>query len=187
MNGWKSHKVWNKLYPDDLIKPGDGYVIHHKDENHYNDTPCNLQKMTSKEHKKLHRKGKPSNMLGKKHSEISKKKTSAALKGRKKTPETVLKMKAAQSRNPSRGMLGKHHSEETKWKIANSQKGKFIPKEQRLKMSLAAMGRIPWNKGKTGLVFQSENTKAKMRLAQQNRRVKEKQGGTRRCLNSSVM
>lgn len=30
------HKVWNKYHPDDSIISGDGYVIHHKDENSKN-------------------------------------------------------------------------------------------------------------------------------------------------------
>jgi hypothetical protein len=53
-----SHAVWNETHPNDPIVEGDGYLIHHKDLNHNNDSPDNLQKVTRAEHNKIHHKGK---------------------------------------------------------------------------------------------------------------------------------
>jgi len=56
------------------------------------------------------------------------------------------------------GMRGFKHSEESKKKMSNSRKGqvsywkgKKMPIGMRIKLSLAHMGHIPWNKGKTGI------------------------------------
>ena len=46
-------KVWNEHNPNNLIYPNSGYVIHHKDENPFNNKPDNLQKMIDSEHKKF--------------------------------------------------------------------------------------------------------------------------------------
>ncbi|MFW9899684.1 MAG: NUMOD3 domain-containing DNA-binding protein [Candidatus Thorarchaeota archaeon] len=54
----KYHKIWNDHHLDDPIIKGDGYDIHHKDFDHGNDDPDNLQKMSHSEHAKLHQKGK---------------------------------------------------------------------------------------------------------------------------------
>lgn len=51
----KSHVVWNNYHPDDIM-PQIGYVIHHKDFNHDNNDPNNLQKLTNEEHISLHHK-----------------------------------------------------------------------------------------------------------------------------------
>jgi hypothetical protein len=64
-------------------------------------------------------------------------------------------------------MLGYNHAEKTKTKIKNSNTGKIFSQERKDKISAAAKGRIPWNKGKTGvynketLQKMSENRKGK--------------------------
>jgi len=58
--GWitNSHYVWNKHHPEDPIeKGGNGFVIHHKDENKKNDDISNLVKMSDFKHRSLHSKG----------------------------------------------------------------------------------------------------------------------------------
>ena len=59
--------------------------------------------------------------LGMKHSEETKRKQSLALRGRKRPPETIAKMRAAN--------LGKMHSEETRQKMSLAAKGKPKSKE----------------------------------------------------------
>lgn len=48
--------VWNKEHPDNQIKKGDGFVIHHKDEDELNDDPNNLEKMLDAKHRSHHSK-----------------------------------------------------------------------------------------------------------------------------------
>jgi hypothetical protein len=48
----RAHVVWNKYYPDDLVKKGE--MIHHINENPRDDRICNLKKMTKTEHMKIH-------------------------------------------------------------------------------------------------------------------------------------
>lgn len=48
----RSHAVWNENHPDDPVKPGE--VVHHKDENKWNDSPGNLEKMSQAGHKSFH-------------------------------------------------------------------------------------------------------------------------------------
>ncbi len=52
------HKIWNDNNPDDPIQKGDGNDIHHKDFNHDNNDPNNLEKMTHSEHVGLHNKNR---------------------------------------------------------------------------------------------------------------------------------
>jgi len=49
-----AHYVWNQTYPDDPIKPGDGFVIHHKDGDKKNDAPDNLEKLPDPMHRSEH-------------------------------------------------------------------------------------------------------------------------------------
>lgn len=137
----KSHRAWNKCHPDDTM-PEDGYVIHHKDENHNNDTPDNLQKMTDSEHKSHHHKGKAlsekqiqqisiSNTgrrpwLGKHHTEESKQRMSVAQKG-----------KQAGIHN---SFYGKTHSKEARLKMSEKRKLRITKQETRNKMSAARSG-----------------------------------------------
>lgn len=48
--------IWNQHHPEDPIKPGDGYVIHHINEIETDNRIENLQKMTMIEHSYLHNK-----------------------------------------------------------------------------------------------------------------------------------
>lgn len=49
-----SWDTWNYYNPNNLIIKGDGYIIHHIDENTLNDKIGNLQKMKRGEHATLH-------------------------------------------------------------------------------------------------------------------------------------
>ena len=51
------HKIYLQTHPE-IKEISDGYVIHHKDFNHYNNDPDNLELMTRSEHTKLHHTGK---------------------------------------------------------------------------------------------------------------------------------
>jgi len=97
----------------------------------------------SEEHKRnigLSQVGRVSPMKGKVHSEESKKKTSDAMKGRKKPPRT----------------------EEHKRNLSIALKNPS--KETREKISKAGKGRIPWNKGKK-FNFTSTETRLKLSIA----------------------
>lgn len=54
-NGWsvpRSHYVWNLAHPQNPVRPGE--VIHHRDRVRDNDVITNLDKLTRREHEKLH-------------------------------------------------------------------------------------------------------------------------------------
>lgn len=144
--GWK---VWNKHNPDDPILPDTGYVIHHKDEDPFNNDISNLQKMTDIEHKKYHTSNGRHPNQGKKFSKKLRKKLSEAHKGQKawnkgKKVSKEERLRLIKIREKSSGFSGKEHSKETKKKI-----------------SKANEGNIAWNKGKkTGP--RSEETKRKI-------------------------
>lgn len=81
-----------------------------------------------------------------KASEESKRKFRASRLGHPVSAETREKLRLA--------MTGKRHTEAAKKKLSDSIKGKKKKgwsEETRLKMSLRPRGRIPWNKGKTGV------------------------------------
>lgn len=99
-------------------------------------------------------------MLGKHHSEKTKKKIGEAHIGNK-------------------NMLGKYHSEETKKKISLKNKGKVRTKEAKLNMSLAQKGHIPWNKGKKNCF--SKETKLKMSMAAKNRSEESRRNMSNAC------
>lgn len=100
---WEHHRVWNATHPDNPIKEGDGFIIHHKDFNHDNNAPNNLQKVTKAEHNKLHHEGKiitkehrqrisiANKGKGRRQSKESRLKISATLKGRNTQLEAKLK------------------------------------------------------------------------------------------------
>lgn len=87
------------------------------------------------------------------HSEEQNAKISATLKGKRKSEETKRKMSAAQKGKPS-CMKGKHHSDETKRKMSEAQKGKKLSEEHKAKISTNHKGM----KGK----HHTEETKAKI-------------------------
>ncbi len=126
--GSNTWKVWNEYHPDDPIIPGDGCVIHHEDENPWNDSPNNLQKMTDVQHKKHHTSNGRHPNQGRKFSPELRKKLSETHKGQKAwnkgipmSEEQKKKISAAKKGQPSPcGMLGKRHSEETKRKMRES-------------------------------------------------------------------
>lgn len=131
------HKIWNEHHPNDLIIPKTGFVIHHIDGNHNNNSPDNLLKMTDIEHKKYHTHDGRHPNQNKKFSEELKKKLSDSHLGQTAwnkgktgiySEETKYKMGAGHRGKPSAcGMSGKTHSDETRKKMS---------------------GKIPWNKGK---------------------------------------
>jgi hypothetical protein len=101
--------------------------------------------------------------IGRKHSDESKAKMSAAQKGKKKgphSPEHVAKVSAALKGRKlslehrtklSISMKGKKHSPEVKAKITEALKGRKLgpfSSEHKAKLSEAHKGKIPWNKGK---------------------------------------
>ncbi|MFW9899660.1 MAG: NUMOD3 domain-containing DNA-binding protein [Candidatus Thorarchaeota archaeon] len=96
---YKYHKIWNNNNPNDPISPGDGYCIHHKDFNHSNNNPNNLEKMEKAKHRSLHMKGENHPLYNKGHSEESKQKIS----------NTRKKLSIAKGKNNP--MYGKNHTE----------------------------------------------------------------------------
>ncbi len=131
-----SWKIWNKYHADDPILHGTGYVIHHKDHNHFNNAPDNLEKMTVSAHARYHMKGTPK-------SEEMKRNMSKSMKGIPKSEEHKRKM--------SESRLGKNkgipRSEETKRKISESMRGKSLSEEHKRKISAGNKGKPAWNKG----------------------------------------
>ena len=73
------------------------------------------------------------------------------LRGQKRSPETIKRMVQAR--------IGYKHSPETLAKL----RGRKISEESRKHISEACKGRVPWNKGKTGIY--SEETINKLRIA----------------------
>ena len=95
---------------------------------YYNVSSEELIFLTRAEHNKLHKKGN-TYMLGKHHTEESKKKVSEANKGNKY-------------------WLGKHHTAETKKKLSEIHKGMRHSEESKKKMSEASKGCHWYNNGK---------------------------------------
>ena len=121
----KYHKIWNENNPDNMIKPGDGNVIHHVDGNYGNNDIYNLKKMTLSNHVKLHR----AKQIGNK----------APMYGKKFTIEHKEKLSKAKIGNKN-SMYGKKHSKETKRKMSESQKGKKVSIEGRINISNSKKG-----------------------------------------------
>ncbi len=109
-------------------------LVHHQDEDYNNNRKSNLfvgEKGGKDGHAAYH-------MIGKKHSEETKRKISKGNKGLKASEETKKKIseagkgkhhseetkrKMSESHKGNKNMLGKHHSEEAKKKISESTKG----------------------------------------------------------------
>ncbi len=106
-----SHKYWNKYYPNDPILIGED--VHHKDENHDNNTKRNLKKILHGSHTILHRTGST-------HTIETKIKMSKSLSGKTRSDETKKKM--------SKSSIGIEVSKETRRKIsiANSGKNNYL-------------------------------------------------------------
>ncbi|MHA1942135.1 MAG: NUMOD3 domain-containing DNA-binding protein [Candidatus Hodarchaeales archaeon] len=115
-----SHLIWNENNPKDKISRNDGYVIHHIDGNHSNDSPENHQKMLWKDHSSLHNKGK-------KLSQKTKEKLSRAHTGKILSKEHKEKIRKGGmgNTNGNTSFLGKKHTEETKRKMSEARKKKW--------------------------------------------------------------
>lgn len=105
--------------------------------------------LTKGEHSRLHNTGKKCSeetcakisaaQIGKHLTEETKAKLSAAHKGKKHSEETRAKMSKAQT--------GKKHSEETRNKLSAANKGKKLSEETRAKVSASRIGKHFWNNG----------------------------------------
>lgn len=95
------HEIWNKHHPDDLKLLGDGFVIHHKDENPENNDIENLQKMPRGEHQRLH-------VLEKWAEDDHRRKMSECHQGEKNH------------------FYGRTHSDETKQRLSNMKRGEYV-------------------------------------------------------------
>lgn len=140
------HKIWNTVYPEDSIIPGDGFCIHHKDKNPENNDIENLKKMTISEHHKLHMLGKNNPMFektgescpnyGKRHTDDTKEKISRSMIGKNNS----MYGKTGEN-NP---MFGIQHTDESKLKMSKKRKEYWkqnsISEETRRKMSVSKMG-----------------------------------------------
>lgn len=98
-----SHFVWNFYHPEDKITKGDGYSIHHEDEDTLNDSLYNLEKKLRGRHSADHNSGNKY-CFGYKHTENAKKIMSELKKGKN---------------NPN---YGKKASKETKEKKSKAMK-----------------------------------------------------------------
>ena len=99
--------IWNDANPDDPIREHDGCVIHHKDEDPWNNAISNLQKMTKGEHNRHH-------LSGRKRSDETRAKISAGRTGKKHSTETRAKMSAAHK--------GRKFSDDHKRKLSEATK-----------------------------------------------------------------
>ena len=155
-------KLFKTLYPNgyNLTEGGDGCVA--SEETRKKISVSLKGKTLSEEHRRKlseAKKGRPSCMLGKKHSEETKRK----MKGKHLSEETRRKL--------SESHKGNKHSEETKKKMSESHKGKNIwmkgkhlSEETKKKMSEALKGKPSGMLGKK----HSEETKKKMSEAHKN-------------------
>ena len=101
-----------------------GLVIHHLDENKFNNSLSNLVYLTRSEHAKIH---------GKNMSEETKHKIGESKKG-EKNPNFL-------KTGENHPMFGKHHTEEAKRKISEASKGKKHSEETKRKISESAKGK----------------------------------------------
>lgn len=138
------HWTWNLYNPTNKIFHGDGYVIHHKDENPLNDNINNLQKMTREAHSRLHQTGKV-------YSKEIREKMSESTKGIYPSEETKEKMSKSHL-GLKNAMYGKKHKKSTKDKISKIHKGRVFTEEWKNKISESHKG-----------MYLSEETKEKIR------------------------
>ena len=129
--GWitNSHYVWNKHHPEDPIeKGGNGFVIHHKDENKKNDDISNLVKMSDFKHRSLHSKG-GANALAKWRKENPE-------KARKQSQENARKSRVTLDADPERKKRARKNRSEAAIK---SNKARKLSEEERRKRSTIYM------------------------------------------------
>jgi len=118
-----AHFVWNFYNPDNKVFKGDGYIIHHLDEDPLNNQIMNLVKITRGEHNSYHRRfgennsmwGKIGPMFGKVHTEESKRKMKESAKGGY--------------------FAGKYHTEGSKKKMSVSLTGRKFSEAHKQKIS----------------------------------------------------
>lgn len=145
------------------------------------DDPSNLIEVSVEEHAELHKKLWEENsdyrdylawqglseLMNK--EDIVSKLISYTHKGKKKTPEHVKKV--------SEALRGRTHSDETKAKIGKASLGRAWSEENKHKKAQEMMGNTLRKGGPSTVGFtnrkHTEETKEKMRLAQQARRQKE--------------
>jgi hypothetical protein len=154
------HKIWNENNQENKIKFGDGFVIHHKDNNPLNNEINNLQKMTNPEHTSLHFKGEKHPFYNKKRPDMmGENNPSKRLEVRK-----ILSLKA----KGNKSNLGLHHSEEAKNKMSNSHIGKVFTEEHKKHISENHKGFKNKNHSKEWKERQSEIMKIKWKLKKES-------------------
>ena len=127
-----SHDVWNFFHPNDPILKGDGYVIHHDNEDSSDDRIENLQKMTRSEHKSIHNMGNHYS-LGKHRTNETKQKMSDSQLGHIVTDETKQKIRDATLGNKNHN-FGRHFSEVVKQNMKNGFTDKIKQKLRKAKL-----------------------------------------------------
>lgn len=128
----------------------DGFDVHHKDENIYNNSLLNLDYIPHEKHAVITHTGKQHKMSDEQYADWIKNLSNAhkgqipinkGIKGiQKLSEETKQKMSAAQK--------GKQFSDETKQKISEALKGRQLSDEHKQKLSNACKGKCWWNNGK---------------------------------------
>ena len=82
------HQIFIDAHPElGLTEVPEGWDIHHKNGDHSDNHPDNLQLMTHSDHLSLHHKGIPNPKVSKAQKGIPKPKTSESLRGRKLSEE----------------------------------------------------------------------------------------------------
>ena len=143
--------VWNEHNQEDPIFHDTGYVIHHKDHDHSNNSPHNLEKMTVSAHNSYHKKGRIAPNKGRRMSKVQKLKISAALTGRRHSEEHRRRIGAA-IKGVRKGIsISEEHRRKISAGCMGKKLGKKFSEEHRRKLSIAHLGRIPWNKGMKGM------------------------------------
>lgn len=135
------HKIFIDGHPElGLTKIPEGWCIHHRDGNHYNDEPDNLQLMTIVDHTKLHMTGRVKTLEEREKHRL-KAIGNSWHTGYKHTEETRKKM-----RDNHVGCTGIPCSEEKKRKISEAQKGKPLSEEHLNNIRVAGVKRRKYTK-----------------------------------------